>query len=123
MVVTTQIAAFFSALGFAAWFLGHYFEYKGIAVIGGAVVLILGGFVTIDGLQYRVGSTVNNELVTVSNNSTDVNTTDVEVAVNSSEQTNKYRRLSNVEAFRLGFVIMLLGAAMTFQALNMEIQA
>lgn len=121
MLVTVQIASFFSALGFVAWVLGHYFEYKGIAVIGGAIVLILGGFVTVDGLQYQSGVQEDNQLVTVNN--TTNNSTDVEVAVNQTDVSYQYQRLSDVNAFRLGFVIMLLGAAMILQALNMEPQA
>jgi hypothetical protein len=118
MLVTVQIATFFSAIGFAAWILGHVFEYKGIAVIGGGIVLILGGFITVDGMVVQSGVEIDNQVETV-NTSTE-NTSDRAVAVNNSTQDYQYERLSDVNAFRLGFVVLLLGAAMIFQALSME---
>jgi len=118
MLVTVKIATFFSALGFAAWILGTIFEFKGIAVIGGGIVLILGGFVTVDGMVVQTGVEQDNQLTTV-NTSTD-NTSDAEVAVNNSSQQYQYEQLSELSAFRVGFVVMLLGAAQIFQSLSME---
>jgi len=119
MPVTTTIAGFFSALGFVAWIVGYYWDLKGVATIGGGIVLILGGWVTVDGLQYRSGTVTDNDLTTV-NNST-ANGTDVEIAVNDSTTTFQYKRVSGQQAFRTGFTIMLLGAALIWQALAMEV--
>jgi hypothetical protein len=119
MLVTVQIATFFSALGFAAWILGTVFEFKGIAVIGGGIVLILGGFVTVDGMVVKTGVQTDNQLTTV-NTSTN-NTTAADVAVNNSSQQYQYEPLSELNAFRIGFVVMLLGAAQIFQSLSMEV--
>jgi len=119
MLVTVQIAGFFSALGFAAWILGHLFEFKGIAVIGGGIVLIVGGFVAVDGMVVKTGVDTDNQLTTV-NTSTN-NSSDRAVAVNNTTQQYEYEPLGDVNAFRLGFVVMLLGAAQIFQSLSMEV--
>lgn len=62
-------AAFIVVLGLGVWVLGHYFSYTGVAVIGAVLVLGVGAMVTLGGVEYAAGETV------------DTSTTETEVAV------------------------------------------
>lgn len=54
-------------LGFGSWLLGHYFQYTGIASIGAVLIIAVGGAVALTDLQMKAGHTVDNEYVTVDN--------------------------------------------------------
>lgn len=119
MLVTVKFAAFFSALGFVAWILGNLWDMKGIAVIGGALVLVLGGMITIDGMSYRSGVETDHNLTVV--NETNANGTDVEVAANATSTEVQYQRLSGPLTGRIGFIVLFLGAVLTIRGLQIEV--
>jgi len=50
------IAGFLTALGFGSWIAGIMFRYRGLAVIGGVLVVGVGAMVTTGGLQYETGT-------------------------------------------------------------------
>lgn len=42
-------------LGVSVWLVGHFFQYKGVAAIGGAMLIIAGSAVALTGLVYQDG--------------------------------------------------------------------
>jgi len=55
-------------LGFAIWLVGHYFQYKGVAAIGAAFIIIAGSAIALTDLVARSGETrvVDNNTTTIS---------------------------------------------------------
>lgn len=98
MILT--IAGYLSALGFLAWILGSFFDYTGVAVIGGVIVVGIGAAAMTDGLQHETGQIETN------------------VSENETEVTTQYDDVETPANFPLGPVIMILGAMMVIRALD-----
>lgn len=97
-----------TAVGFAAWILGLVFGHREAAVIGGVIVVGAGVAVIGTGLEYRSGQ-VRNSTYTEVNNSTVVDSVEVE---------QQWRRASLPQQYSLGFLVTLLGASGMFRALD-----
>jgi len=127
-------AAMLSAAGFIAFLAGNLFDYYGIAVIGGVIVLGVGATTMNEPLRYQSGETTqivkhidhNNSILNSSEynvssgdeqtyltNSTAITNTST---VNKSIQTQyQYTTISTATNFSLGFLLTLLGALMAYQ--------
>jgi len=98
--VILSTAAFLSSIGFAAFVLGHIFDYQGIAAIGGILILGVGAAAMVDGLETQSGE-VEEQLD------------------NSTTRTDyEYQSIGVTTSFPLGLVVTLLGAAMTGRVLT-----
>lgn len=106
------------AIGFVAWFIGEFFDYRGIGVIGGVVIIATGAAIVLTGLEYRSGvskqfayQTINNSTV-VSNTTSTVQyeTTDVGAAFGATF----------LASLGIGGLLMLLGTLLISQQLITE---
>lgn len=103
-----KTAAFLTALGFAAWILGTVFQYRGIAVIGGTIVVGVGAMVTGGSLEYRSGEHLD-KTYTKTNNETVNNETVVDY---------RYSTVPLPQRLPLGVLWMLLGGLLTLHGIN-----
>lgn len=101
MILATSV--FLSAFGFAAWALGHFWDYQGIAAIGAVLVIGVGAAAMVDGLETQSG-TVETQL--------DANTTEVE---------QQYQSIGTTQSFPVGVVVTLLGTGMIARALEIQL--
>lgn len=107
----------FSAVGFSIFVVGTVFDYYGIAAIGAALAIAVGGAVAIGGLEVAVGEDVDREVETVevNKNGTVVN----ETVVSNVSRTTEYRDVEILDQFSndattlgLGALHLLLGGIM-----------
>ncbi|QGX95926.1 hypothetical protein EI982_14595 [Haloplanus rallus] len=106
------------AIGFAAWLIGEFFEYRGIGVIGAVLIIAVGAAITLTGLEYRSGVSKQFAYQTI-NNST---------VVDNTTSTVRYRTTDVGEAFGatvlaslgIGGLLMLLGTMLLSQQLISE---
>lgn len=102
MVLTLPAFSIITTLGFAIWILGYLFDFTGIAVIGGAIVIASGAMVVENGgLDQKVGE------VEVTNSTTNETTT--------SFQYDKYQTPTQ---FNLGSITTLVGGVLVIHKLR-----
>lgn len=107
MAVTLVPASVLVTLGLALFIVGNVFDYPGVAVIGGVVVVGVGaGIVTEGGLSHKVGEnrTITNETA---------NETIVDVRA-------EYEPVQTPLNFPVGTVVMLVGALLVVLPLAEE---
>lgn len=101
MIVLTT-AAFLMAVGFALFIVGWLFGFRGIAVIGGVIVLGVGVMVTSGGLQYKTGES------------------ETQLPSGDVVTTNQYSTTELPTHLSLGLLLMLAGAVFVFRGLYPE---
>lgn len=110
-----EVVAGLVVLGLAVWTVGMVFGYKGVAVLGGALIIIAGSGVALTGLEIKTGEVRDVSYTTVNNSTVEDSTT-----VEYSYQTRTLASLLNVGvlgSLGLGGLIMLLGAVLMSQTL------
>lgn len=103
-----SVAGYLTALGFAAWILGTWADYTGIAAIGAVIIVGVGAGVMVDGLQLETGQTEHYEYNTSGNDTVRTNTT-IE---------RQYEEVTMPANFPPGLLFVLLGAAGLLRALD-----
>lgn len=98
-------------IGFGTWTVGIVFEFGGMAVIGGTIVIGVGAMFTATGLEYRVGQ----EQVNTLTNNTTVNDTEIR---NTSVEY-QYRSVDLPTRLPLGVLVMLLGGVGVLRGINL----
>jgi len=92
-----------SAFGLAVWGLGLQMGYRGVAVLGGVIVVGVGTSILLSGLQTQVGT--------------------IEETVNSSHTiiSTQTKPVTLISSFDAGLVWSLLGSVLVLQGINYEI--
>jgi hypothetical protein len=95
-------ALLLSIFGLAVWTAGIVLEYRGIAVLGGVVVVGVGTSILLTGLEQQVGT--------------------VEQTVNSSHTiiSAQTEPVTLISSFDAGLVWSLLGSVLTLQGIHSE---
>lgn len=110
-----QTAGLLLALGLVTWIIGRIFSYTGIATIGAAIVLIVGGAVILGGLEVKTGMTETTSYTTI-NNSTVANETVVQYQYEQTAIGDIFG-IGILGELGLGGLLMLLGAILMSQVL------
>jgi len=107
-------ATFLIAIGFLTWTIGEVFAYRGIGVIGGTIVLLVGSAIALTDLQIRAGvdrefayQTINNSTVVASSSADpQYEGTDVGAALGATV----------IASLGIGGLLMLLGGVLISRA-------
>lgn len=102
MILTA--AGLLTLLGFVAFIVGYLLDMRGVAVIGGVLVVGVGVMVVSTGLEYRSGET--REVVDGTN------------ATNATNVEFQYSAVDLPTRLPLGFMIMLLGSVFVLRGLD-----
>jgi hypothetical protein len=110
-----KVVAGLVGLGLAVWLIGQTFRYKGVAVIGAAVVIIAGSAIALTGVEIRTGETRTYAYSEFNGTAVRDNAT-----VKYSYQTTTLAEILNIGvlgSLGLGGLLMLLGAVLMSQTL------
>lgn len=99
MILT--IAAFLSTLGFAGWIAGHVFSYHGVAFLGAVLVVGVGAWIMVDGLEHQSGT--------------------VETVDNATNETTTERTYDTVQSplqnYDIGALVLLFGGVLGLRSI------
>lgn len=96
-----QVASLLTAFGFAAFIVGHIFEYYGLAFIGAVLIIVTGAWIMTTGLQAEAGTIETN------------------VSANETVTETRYDTVqSPFPNFSVGFGVFIVGSVAGLQALR-----
>lgn len=102
-------------LGLSIWLVGHFFQYRGVAAIGAAFIIIAGSGVALTGLVHQAGYVETVDDVGGANETHHVTPRYEPVSIGGVDTTGALGGLG------LGGLVMALGAVLTGQTLAEDI--
>ncbi|WP_049970769.1 hypothetical protein [Haladaptatus cibarius] len=110
-----NVVAGLVVLGLAVWLIGQLLRYKGVAMIGAAIIIIAGSAIALTGVEIRTGETRSYSYSEFNGTAVRDNAT-----VSYDYQTRTLAQILNIGvlgSLGLGGLVMLLGAVLMSQTL------